>query len=130
MIELTNITKTYQMGQTAVHALRGINLTISKGEFVAIVGTSGSGKSTLMNIIGCLDVPSTGDYVLNSEEVSKLGDDAQARIRNREIGFIFQRFNLLPRTTAVRQVAMPLMYSGIGANERTATGCHRPRPCD
>ncbi len=118
MIELTNITKTYQMGETQVHALRGIDLTITQGEFVAIIGTSGSGKSTLMNIIGCLDIPTSGDYVLNGENASQLDDDAQARIRNREIGFIFQRFNLLARTTAVRQVSMPLMYSGIGTTER------------
>lgn len=118
MIELTNVTKTYQMGQTQVHALRGIDLTIEKGEFVAIVGASGSGKSTLMNIIGCLDIPSTGTYVLNGANASDLGDNAQADIRNREVGFIFQRFNLLPRTTALRQVELPLLYAGVSPAER------------
>ncbi len=118
MINLTNITKTYQMGTQEVHALRGVDLTINTGEFLAIVGTSGSGKSTLMNIIGCLDTPTSGVYILNNQDASQLDDDAQSRIRNREIGFVFQRFNLLARTTALRQVSMPLMYAGVGSAER------------
>ena len=119
MIELTNITKTYQMGTQEVHALKGVNLTINKGEFVAIVGTSGSGKSTLMNIIGCLDIPSNGTYILNNTDVSEMDDDQQAQVRGREIGFVFQRFNLLARTQAVKQVSLPLMYQGVGRRERT-----------
>lgn len=118
MIELRDIAKVYQMGTQEVHALRGVSIDIDKGEFVAIIGTSGSGKSTLMNIIGCLDVPTSGSYMLNATDVSNLSDDAQARIRNKEIGFIFQRFNLLARTTAVKQVSIPLMYGGVGRRER------------
>ena len=119
MIHLTNITKTYQMGTQQVHALKGLDLTIEKGEFVAIVGTSGSGKSTLMNIIGCLDTPTGGEYVLNSQDAIQLDDDAQAQIRNREIGFVFQQFNLLTRTPAIRQVGLPLMYAGVSSAERS-----------
>lgn len=118
MIELTDITKTYVMGTQEVHALRGVSLTIKEGEFVAIIGASGSGKSTLMNIIGCLDIPTSGKYVLNDNDVSDLNDDAQARIRNQEIGFIFQQFNLLARTTALKQVALPLMYTGLSRSDR------------
>ncbi|MCA9969304.1 MAG: ABC transporter ATP-binding protein [Anaerolineales bacterium] len=118
MITMTNITKTYEMGQQQVHALRGVDLTINKGEFVAIMGPSGSGKSTLMNIIGCLDAPTSGSYTLDGIDVSAMSDDAQARVRNRRIGFVFQQFNLLPRTTALKQVAMPLMYAGVGRGER------------
>ncbi|HFC13043.1 MAG TPA: ABC transporter ATP-binding protein [Anaerolineae bacterium] len=118
MINLTDIKKIYIMGTQEVHALRGVTITIEEGEFVAIIGASGSGKSTLMNIIGCLDVPTEGSYILNGKDVSDLSDDAQARIRNKEIGFIFQRFNLLARTDALKQVAMPLMYGGIGRKER------------
>ena len=118
MIVLEEITKVYQMGTQEVHALRGMNLTIEAGSYVAIVGPSGSGKSTLMNIIGCLDVPTTGRYILNGEDVSNLSDDQQARIRNREIGFVFQQFNLLPRTPALKQVTVPLMYAGVGRGER------------
>jgi len=124
MIELTNITKTYQMGTQAVHALRGINLTITAGEFVAIVGTSGSGKSTLMNIIGCLDIPTTGQYWLNGTDASQMDDDDQARIRNKEVGFVFQQFNLLPRIPAVTQVALPLMYAGVDMADRTERALH------
>lgn len=118
MIELRDIAKVYQMGTQEVHALRGVSIDINEGDFVAIIGTSGSGKSTLMNIIGCLDVPTTGTYILNETDVSNLSDDDQARIRNKEIGFIFQRFNLLARTTAVKQVSVPLMYGGVGRRER------------
>ncbi len=118
MIELTDIRKTYIMGTQEVHALRGVTINIEEGEFVAIIGTSGSGKSTMMNIIGCLDVPTSGSYVLNNNDVSDLSDDDQARIRNKEIGFIFQRFNLLTRTDALKQVTIPLMYGGVGRKER------------
>ena len=119
MIELNNITKTYKLGSQQVHALRGVDLTIAKGEFVAIMGASGSGKSTLMNVIGCLDVPSTGTYVFGGADVSDLSDDQQARMRNKEIGFVFQQFNLLARTSAIKQVEMPLMYAGMNGTART-----------
>lgn len=119
MIELTNITKAYTMGDETIYALHDVSTTIEKGEFVAIMGPSGSGKSTLMNIIGCLDLPSDGTYKLDGLDVSDMNDDAQARVRNQRIGFVFQRFNLLPRVAAVRQVALPLMYSGVSNRERT-----------
>ncbi len=118
LMELTNITKSYQVGSQVVHALRGVNLTIDEGEYVSIMGPSGSGKSTLMNIIGCLDIPTDGDYKLDGIELSQMSDDQQARIRNQRIGFVFQQFNLLPRTTALKQVALPLMYSGVSRRER------------
>lgn len=118
MIELTDIGKTYHMGTQDVHALRGINLSIPKGEYVAIMGPSGSGKSTLMNVIGCLDTPDDGAYILNGIDVSDMEDDDLARIRNRQIGFVFQQFNLLPRTSALKQVALPLTYAGYGRRER------------
>jgi putative ABC transport system ATP-binding protein len=118
MIQLEKITKSYQMGNQVVHALRGVDLTITRGEMVAIMGPSGSGKSTLMNIIGCLDIPTDGTYTLDGINVSKMGDDEQARVRNKRIGFVFQQFNLLSRTTAVKQVALPLMYAGLGRKER------------
>lgn len=118
MIEIENITKSYQMGTQTVHALRGVNAKIEDGEFVAIMGPSGSGKSTLMNIIGCLDLPSEGTYRLDGIDVSNMSDDQQARIRNRHIGFVFQRFNLLPRASAMKQVLVPLMYMGINQGER------------
>ena len=120
IIEMERITKTYQMGSQVVHALRGVNLEIKQGEFVAIMGPSGSGKSTLMNMIGCLDVPTDGSYVLNGTDVSTMTDDDQARIRNQQIGFVFQHFNLLARTSALKQVSLPLMYSGISQSERSA----------
>lgn len=120
MISLKNITKSYEMGTQVVHALRGIDLEVAEGEFVAIMGPSGSGKSTLMNIIGCLDAPDSGVYMLDKVDVSHMTDNQQARIRNRHIGFVFQQFNLLPRTTALKQVMLPLMYAGMGRSERTA----------
>ncbi len=119
IITMTNITKSYEMGTQVVHALRGVDLNIKDGEFVAIMGPSGSGKSTLMNIIGCLDVPNSGTYLLDGIDVSHMTDDEQARIRNQRIGFVFQQFNLLARTTALKQVALPLMYAGYNRRERT-----------
>jgi len=118
MIDIKNMTKVYQMGEMEVHALRGVSLTIDKGDFVTIMGPSGSGKSTLMNVLGCLDSPTEGVYTLNDQDVSHLSDTQLAHVRNREIGFVFQMFNLLPRTSALRQVELPLMYSGAGVRER------------
>jgi putative ABC transport system ATP-binding protein len=113
VIAIDNVTKTYQMGEVAVHALRGVSLTVNSGEYVAIIGASGSGKSTLMNVIGLLDRPTHGSYQIRGQEVSQLSKSAQADIRNREIGFVFQRFNLLPRTSAQGQVELPLFYAGV-----------------
>ena len=119
MIEMRNITKSYEMGAQVVHALRGVDLDINEGEFVAIMGPSGSGKSTLMNVIGCLDTPSSGSYKLDGIDVGQMSDDEQARIRNQRVGFVFQQFNLLARTTALKQVELPLMYGGFNRTDRT-----------
>ena len=118
LIETRDLWKTYQMGDEEIHALRGVSVQIAKGEYVAIMGPSGSGKSTLMNLIGCLDTPSKGTYLLNDQEVSTMNDNELARIRNEEIGFVFQTFNLLPRATALHNVELPLVYAGVPARER------------
>jgi putative ABC transport system ATP-binding protein len=118
MIVTRNLQREYDMGGEVVHALRGVDITIRKNEFVAIMGPSGSGKSTLMNMIGCLDSPSGGEYWLNGFRVSELADDELARIRNKEIGFVFQTFNLLPRATALHNVELPLVYAGVGSKAR------------
>ena len=118
MIDIRNVTKVYRMGEIKVHALRGVSLQIERGECLTVMGPSGSGKTTLMNILGCLDSPTEGSYHLYGQDVSTLNDRRLARIRNQEIGFVFQMFNLLPRTVALRQVELPLMYAGVGVRER------------
>ena len=118
LIEARNLVKTYTMGDQTVHALRGVSLDIAEGDFVAIMGASGSGKSTLMNILGCLDLPTSGEYRLAGEEVEGLAPDALASIRNRRIGFVFQQFNLLPRTSALENVELPMVYAGVKAAQR------------
>jgi putative ABC transport system ATP-binding protein len=118
LIRLEKISRRYQMGTETVHALREVSLEIQRGEYVAIMGPSGSGKSTLMNLIGCLDTPTSGQYILNNIQVSEMDDNHLAEVRNKEIGFVFQTFNLLPRSDALRNVELPLIYSGIPSDER------------
>jgi putative ABC transport system ATP-binding protein len=120
VIVVRGVTREYVMGAETVRALRGVDITIRRNEFVAIMGPSGSGKSTLMNVIGCLDTPNEGDYWLNGHRVSELGDDQLARIRNKEIGFVFQTFNLLPRATALQNVELPMVYAGMNSKDRRA----------
>ncbi|HEX9692206.1 MAG TPA: ABC transporter ATP-binding protein [Gemmatimonadales bacterium] len=120
IIRVSGLKREYRMGAETVHALRGVDLTIERNEYVAIMGPSGSGKSTLMNLIGCLDTPSHGEYWLNGLEVSRMGDDELARVRNGEIGFVFQTFNLLPRASALHNVELPLIYAGVSARARRA----------
>ena len=139
LIETRDLWKTYVMGEEEIHALRGVSIAIERGEYVAIMGPSGSGKSTLMNLIGCLDTPSKGSYLLNDKEVAAMNDDELARIRSEEIGFVFQTFNLLPRATALHNVELPLVYAGVSGKirqdrarqalekvELTSRASHRP----
>jgi putative ABC transport system ATP-binding protein len=124
VLDVRSLTKVYGEGETVVHALRGVSLTVQRGDYVAIMGSSGSGKSTLMNIVGCLDVPSDGRYLLDSVDVSRLSDRQLALVRNRLIGFVFQAFNLIPRTSAVANVELPLAYAGVHAKERRKRAMH------
>lgn len=124
LISMRDIWKTYQMGSEQVHALRGVAFDVQKGEYLAIIGPSGSGKSTLMNLIGCLDTPTRGRYWINSKLVSEMDDDELARIRNQEVGFVFQTFNLLARATALHNVELPLIYAGVPAGERRDRAAH------
>ena len=118
VIEIKKIVRDFKLGQETVHVLKGIDLEIERGDYIAIMGPSGSGKSTLMNLLGCLDTPTSGNYILNNKDVSKMSDDELADIRNKEIGFVFQTFNLLPRTTALDNVALPMVYAGLSKNDR------------
>jgi putative ABC transport system ATP-binding protein len=118
LIETRDLWKTYVMGSEEIHALRGVSMELERGEYVAIMGPSGSGKSTLMNLIGCLDTPSKGSYLLNSKQVGQMNDNELAQIRNEEIGFVFQTFNLLPRASALQNVELPLVYAGVASRER------------
>ena len=124
LIRVQGLTRDYDMGSETVRALRGVDLAIHRNEYVAIMGPSGSGKSTLMNLLGCLDTPTSGEYWLNGTEVSRMADDELARVRNREIGFVFQTFNLLPRATALHNVELPLIYAGVKASERRRRAAH------
>jgi len=124
IIHLEGIRKSYFMGKQVLEVLRGVSLDIFKNEYVALMGPSGSGKSTLMNILGCLDTPTAGKYILNDQDVSKMEDNALADIRNKEIGFVFQQFNLLPRLTALENVALPLIYAGLSKKQRTEKAKH------
>lgn len=118
LIKITNIKRDFELGNETIYVLKGIDLEINKGEYVALMGPSGSGKSTLMNILGCLDTPTSGDYILNNKDVSKMLDDELADIRNKEIGFVFQTFNLMPRTSALDNVALPMVYAGYSKTDR------------
>lgn len=120
VIHIRNIVRNFQLGSETVYVLKGIDLDIERGDYVAIMGPSGSGKSTLMNLLGCLDTPTSGKYILNNKDVSQLSDDQLAEIRNKEIGFVFQTFNLLPRTTALDNVALPMIYAGVSKADRHA----------
>lgn len=120
LIDITNIKRDFVLGNEIINVLKGIDLQINKGEYVALMGPSGSGKSTLMNLLGCLDTPTSGNYILNGKDVSQMHDDDLAEIRNKEIGFVFQTFNLLPRTTALDNVALPMIYAGYSKSERNA----------
>jgi putative ABC transport system ATP-binding protein len=119
VIEMRNITRDFPLGHEIIKVLKGIDLNVERGEYVALMGPSGSGKSTLMNLLGCLDTPTSGSYVLNGQDVSKLSDNELAEIRNKEIGFVFQTFNLMPRTTALENVALPMVYAGASKSDRT-----------
>ena len=118
VIDLKNIIRNFQLGHQTVHVLKGIDLTIKKGEYVALMGPSGSGKSTLMNLLGCLDTPTSGSYMIANRDVSKMNDNQLADVRNKEIGFVFQTFNLIPRQTALQNVALPLVYAGEKKEKR------------
>jgi len=124
LIQVRGLTRDYDMGGEVVRALRGVDLAIHRNEYVAIMGPSGSGKSTLMNLLGCLDTPTAGEYWLHGAEVSRMADDELARVRNREIGFVFQTFNLLPRASALHNVELPLIYAGVKASERRRRAAH------
>ncbi len=124
VIETHNISRMYRMGTEEIHALRSVSIQIARGEYVAFMGPSGSGKSTLMNIVGCLDTPSGGQYILNGQDVSRMSDNALAEVRNKEIGFVFQTFNLLPRASSLDNVALPLIYAGYGKRERDERAMH------
>src|ERR1039457_2735703 len=130
IIELRSISKSYFMGRMELKVLKGISLEINKNEYVALMGPSGSGKSTLMNVLGCLDSVTSGQYILNNKDVSKMADDDLAEVRNKEIGFVFQQFNLLPRLTAAENVALPLIYAGVPRKERMERALEALRKVD